>query len=135
MLIEFENGRPIIVDRSLYRELVKAAITRTAEDLQAKVTAAAAQKKTAKRPGAAPADPLTTAKRERDQALRELADQAHGANLDLGAALITGLATVDPADMDVARCFVYALLGADYDSSPYTRPASASSASPWAGSG
>jgi hypothetical protein len=106
VLIEFDHGRPIIVDRSLYRELVKAAITRTAEDLQAKVAAAAEQKKTAKRPGVAPADPLTTAKRERDQALLELSDQAHGANLDLGAALLTGLSTVDPADMDVARCFV-----------------------------
>jgi len=32
-----------------------------------------------------------------------------------------GLATVDPSDMDVARAFVYGLLGADYDSSPYTQ--------------
>jgi hypothetical protein len=28
-LIEFERGRPIIVDRPLYRELVKSAIKRT----------------------------------------------------------------------------------------------------------
>ena len=36
MLIEFERGRPIIVDRPLYRELVKGAIKRTHDDLEAK---------------------------------------------------------------------------------------------------
>lgn len=120
VLIEFEHGRPIIVDRSLYRELVKAAIKRTHDELQAKAAATAQEKKTA-RAGKAPADPLTVAKRERDAQLRELTDQAHGANLDLGVALIHNLAAVDPGDMDVARFFVYALLGADYDKSPYTQ--------------
>jgi len=120
VLIEFERGRPIIVDRSLYRELVKAAIKRTHDELQAKAAAAAQEKKTA-RSGKAPADPLTVAKRERDAQLRELTDQAHGGNLDLGVALIHCLAAVDPGDMDVARFFVYALLGADNDKSPYTQ--------------
>ena len=64
---------------------------------------------------------MTVAKRERDAQLRELTDQAHGANLDLGHALIHNLSTVDPTDIDVARCLVYALLGADHDSSPYTQ--------------
>ncbi len=120
VLIEFERGRPIIVDRSLYRELVKAAIKWTHDDLQAKAVAAVQEKKTA-RSGKAPADPLTAAKRERDAQLRELTDQAHGANLDLGVALIHNLAAVDPGDLDVARFFVYALLGADHDKSPYTQ--------------
>ncbi len=48
---------------------------------------------------------MTVAKRERDAQLRELTDQAHGANLDLGAALIHNLAAVDPGDIDVARFF------------------------------
>lgn len=120
VLIEFEHGRPIIVDRSLYRELVKAAIARTVEDLRAKAEAAAAQKKvqgTLK----APADPTKEAQRARDAQLREIADQAHSANLDLGASLINGLSVVDPTSMDVARFFSYALLGADYDKSPYTQ--------------
>jgi hypothetical protein len=104
-LIEFERGRPIIVDRSLYRELVKAAIKRTHDELQTKATAAAQEKKTA-RSGKAAVDPLTTAKRERDAQLRELTDQAHGSNLDLGVALKHGLATVDPSDTDVARFYV-----------------------------
>jgi hypothetical protein len=120
VLIEFEHGRPIIVDRALYRELVKGAIKRTHDDLQAKAEAAAKEKQTA-RSRKTPTDPVTVAKRERDTQLRELTDQAHGANLDLGHALVHNLATVDPGDITVARFFVYALLGADYDSSPYTQ--------------
>jgi ParB/RepB/Spo0J family partition protein len=120
VLIEFERGRPIIVDRTLYRELVKGAIKRTHDELEAKAATAAKEKKTA-RLGKRPADPLAVAKRERDEQLRELADQAHGANLDLGHALVHNLAAVDPGDIDIARFFVYALLGADHDSSPYTQ--------------
>ena len=120
VLIEFDSGRPIIVDRSLYRELVKAAIKRTHAELEAKAAAAAEQKKSQRTAGP-PADPVAVAKRERDAQLRELADQAHGANLDLGTALISHLAAVDPADLTVARFFVYALLGADHDRSPYTQ--------------
>jgi hypothetical protein len=104
VLIEFTQGRPIIVDRALYRELVKGAIKRTHDELETKATEAAKEKKTAR--GKAPADPVTVAKRERDAQLRELTDQAHGANLDLGHALIHNLTTVDPSDMDVARFFV-----------------------------
>jgi ParB/RepB/Spo0J family partition protein len=120
VLIEFERGRPIIVDRPLYRELVKTAIKRTHDDLAAKATKAAKDKK-ATRAGKAPADPITLAKRERDAQLRELTDQAHGANSDLGYALIHNLTTVDPTDITVARFFVYAVLGADHDRSPYTQ--------------
>ena len=120
VLIEFERGRPIIVDRPLYRELVKSAIKRTHDDMHAKAQAVTKDKQ-AKRSATTPADPITVAKRERDAQLRELADQAHGANTDLGHALVHKLATVDPTDIHVARFFVYALLGADYDRSPYTQ--------------
>ncbi len=105
VLIEFERGRPIIVDRSLYRELVKGAIKRTHDELEAKAAAAAKEKKTA-RSTKQPTDPVTVAKRERDSQLRELTDQAHGANSDLGVALIHNLAAVSPDDIDVARFFV-----------------------------
>ena len=121
VLIEFDGpGRPIIVDRPLYRELVKTAIKRTHDDLQAKAETAAQQKKTA-RADKAPADPVAAAKRERDAQLRELTDQAHGANLDLGHALLHNLTTVDPSDTNVAKFFVFAVLGPDHDSSPYTQ--------------
>jgi ParB/RepB/Spo0J family partition protein len=119
VLIEFEHGRPIIVDRPLYRELVKGAIKRTHAELEAKAAAAAKEKKAA-HASQRPADPLSAAKRERDAQLRELTDQAHGANLDLGVSLMHHLAAVEPDDMDVARFFVYALLGADHDKSPST---------------
>src|SRR5207244_13214058 len=82
---------------------------------------AAAKEKNTARASKRPADPVTVAKRERDAQLRELSDQAHGANLDLGVSLMHHLAAVSPDDMDVARFFVYALLGADHDSSPYTQ--------------
>lgn len=121
VLIEFDGpGRPIIVDRPLYRELVKTAIKRTHDDLDAK-TAAVAKEKKVTRAAKQPTDPVTVAKRERDAQLRELTDQAHGANLDLGHALIHNLTSVDPSDINVARFFVYALLGADHDNSPYTQ--------------
>ena len=53
--------------------------------------------------------------------MRAIAEQAHGANLDLGWGLMNGLAAVDAADMAVAKFFVYAVLGADFDQSPYTQ--------------
>jgi hypothetical protein len=81
VLIEFERGRPIIVDRALYRELVKAAIKRTHDELEAKVAVAARDKKTA-RAGKAPADPLAVAKRERDAQLRELSQAGFDGGLD-----------------------------------------------------
>jgi hypothetical protein len=34
---------------------------------------------------------------------------------------MNGLATVDPASMDVARLMVYGLLGPDWEESPYTQ--------------
>jgi multidrug resistance efflux pump len=92
VLIEFERGRPIIVDRALYRELVETAIKRTHDELGAKA-ATAAREKRATRSAKQPADPATAAKRERDAQLRELTDQAHGANLDLGHALTSPAST------------------------------------------
>jgi hypothetical protein len=49
---------------------------------------------------------VALAKRERDAQLRGLTDQAHGANTDLGHALIHNLTTVDPTDINVAKFFV-----------------------------
>jgi len=120
--IEFEHGAPLIVDRSLYRELVKQAIARTVSELEARVADQAAERqasRTANR--SAPADPLADAERDERRQLRVCGEEAHGVNLDLGAGLLNGLATVDPADMTVARFFVYGMLGSDYDDSPYTR--------------
>ncbi len=106
MLIELDRTTPIIVDRSLYRELCKQAISRTVEDLQPRAADLAKQRQAGKASGRA-VDPDAEARRERARKLRALADQAHGANLDLGSALMNGLAVVDAAnDMNVARVFV-----------------------------
>jgi ParB/RepB/Spo0J family partition protein len=120
VLVEFENARPIIVDRSLYRELSKQAIKRTVEDLRARVAGVAQERKEARASGR-PVDPEAQARRERGRQMRAIAAQTHGANLDLGWGLMNGLAVVDPADIAVAKFFVYAVLGADYDQSPYTQ--------------
>ena len=120
VLVEFENARPIIVDRSLYRELSKQAIKRTVEELRAQVAEVAEERKAAKASGQ-PIDPKAEARRERGRQMRAIAEQAHGANLDLGWGLMNGLAAVDPTDMAVAKFFVFAVLGADYYESPYTQ--------------
>ena len=122
VVLEFERGWPVIVDRSLYRELVKQAIARTVTELKGRVAERAAEKD-ARRHAAAelPADPSAEARRDEQRAIRDIAETAHGVNLDLGASLLTGLSTVDPANMAVARFFVYSLLGSDYDNSPYTQ--------------
>ncbi len=120
--IEFDHGAPLIVDRSLYRELVKQAIARTVTELEARVVDRAAAKKADRHANAQlSVDPAAEARRDEQRAVREIAERAHGVNLDLGASLLNGLATIDPSDMDVARFFCLALLGADYDQSPYSQ--------------
>lgn len=103
VLIELDGGAPIITDLALYRELTKQAITRTVEQLRER----AAAKAKGKRTGAAKRErtPREELDVEHRATLRELTRQAHGTNLDLGAALLSELATVAPDDMDVARFF------------------------------
>jgi ParB/RepB/Spo0J family partition protein len=117
VLIEFERSAPIIVDRALYRELVKGAVKRTVEQLREKAAQLNEQRKEdRRRAGGKTDDPVAEAGRERDRQLRELADQAHGVNLDLGQGLLNGLSTVDPASLEVAKFYVYSALGGDYSS-------------------
>ena len=68
------------------------------------------ERKAAKAAGKTAVDPEAQARRERGRALRALAEQAHGANLDLGWALRNELSSVE-IDMSVARLFVFGLLG------------------------
>jgi hypothetical protein len=80
-VIEFERSAPIIVDRSLYRELVKAAISRTVTELEAKVAAREEERKAARqsqKSSGAPADPAAALEREHRSRMRELSDHAHG---------------------------------------------------------
>jgi len=122
VIIEFERGWPLIVDRCLYRELAKQAIARTATELEARVADRAAEKKAGR--GAGADCPPTRAGRRAATSSAPCArsPSARTAPTSISApGLLTGLSTVDPADIDAARVFVYGLLGADYDSSPYTQ--------------
>ena len=106
VLIELDRCTPIIVDRPLYRELAKRAIKRAAQELQERAEHAKTQRnQTAKERTGQPADPVNEARREHGRCLRELAEHAHGANLDLGWSLMNNLAAVDPGDITVARFF------------------------------
>ena len=83
----------------MYRELAKGALKRTVEDLRVRAAELAEQKKRDRESGASRADnPALDAERQRDAQLRELADQAHGVNLDLGSDLLMSLSAVDPLD-------------------------------------
>jgi ParB/RepB/Spo0J family partition protein len=123
VLIELDHSNPIIVDRPLYRELAKGAVKRTVEELREQAERGRAERKQAslRQTGLQPEDPAEDARREHGRRVRQLAEQAHGANLDLGWALMNNLATVNPEDTTVAKFFVYGLLGSDYDGSPYTQ--------------
>jgi len=103
VLIEIERSAPIICDRGLYRELCKQAIARTVDELAAKVAAEGTGARDASaKPERTPREELDVEHRAN---LRELSRQAHGVNLDLGAALLNDLAIVAPDDIDVARFF------------------------------
>ena len=114
VLIELDRSAPIITDLALYRELTKQAIARTVEQQRER----AAAKAKGERTGAAKRErtPREDLDVEHRATLRELTRQAHGTNLDLGAALLTELATVAPDDMDVARFFAFGLLGPETSS-------------------
>jgi hypothetical protein len=124
VLIEIDHSTPIIVDRPLYRELAKGAIKRTVEELREQAERAKTERKQAasRRNGSQPEDPVEDARREHGRRVRELAEQAHGANLDLGWGT-----DEQPRDRrpgrhgSVAKFFVFGLLGSDYDGSPYTQ--------------
>jgi hypothetical protein len=105
-LLELDGSAPIITDLALYRELVRQAIVRTVEQLREKAAAKARAKRTGE--GQRERTPREELDVEHRATLRELTRQAHGTNLDLGARLLTELATVAPDDMDVARFLAYA---------------------------
>ncbi len=113
VLLEFDHGTPIITDRALYRELAKQAIKRTLEELRAAKQRAAAERTARRAQGKDERTPQQQLDAEHRATVRQLAARAHGTNLDLGTALLGKLATVDPADLDVARFFAYGLLGPD----------------------
>lgn len=123
VLIEFDHGTPVITDRALLRELAGQAIARTLQELRSREQSVDAERAARRAEGLPQRSPEQELESEHRRALRDLTVRAHGTNLDLGAALLAQLASVDPSDMDVARFFAYGLLGPDeapYGSSDHT---------------
>jgi ParB/RepB/Spo0J family partition protein len=111
VLIEIDHTPPIITDRTLYRELAKQAILRTVEQLREAKAQADAEAQRSSRNGKGKPSQQQQLNAKHRARMRTLKAQAHGTNLDLGAALLKNLAAVDPRELDVARFFVYGVLG------------------------
>ena len=105
VLLELDRTQ-VILDRDVYRELVKAAVARTVDDLRTCATERASEQRERKTASRRERTPREDADTEHRAQAREFTRRAHNVNLDLGAALLDGLATVDPDNMDVARFFV-----------------------------
>jgi ParB/RepB/Spo0J family partition protein len=114
VLLELDRTQ-VILDRGVYRELVKSAVARTVEDLRARAAERASEQRERKAAGARKRERTPREETDVDHRAhaREFTRRAHNVNLDLGAALLDGLAAVDPASMDVARFFAFGLLGPD----------------------
>src|ERR671918_267896 len=112
VLLELDRTQ-LILDRAVYRELVKAAVARTVEELRARAQERASEQRERKAAsgGNRERTPREEAHAEHRAQAREFTRRAHNVNLDLGAALLDGLATVDPDSMDVARFLAHGLLG------------------------
>lgn len=109
-----DADRPVrvILDRSLHRDLARQAIERRLEELRAEERQRAEDRIERKRLNMTPIDATVSKHRA---TVRDLTRQAHGTNLDLWKKLLEDLAVVTPDDMNVARFYVYGLLGS-YDS-------------------
>jgi hypothetical protein len=106
VLLELDRAQ-VILDRGVYRELVKAAVARTVEDLRARAQERAEEQRERKTAsgGKRERTPREDADAGHRAQAREFTRRAHTVNLDLGAALLDQLAAVDPDSMDVARFF------------------------------
>lgn len=112
VLFEPGRGARVILDRDLYRELCRQAIAHTLEETRERQREHVATRASSRRQ-AGEETPAQLLQREHNATMRDLARQAHGVNLDLGAALVRELSVVDPESLDIARFFAYGLLGPD----------------------
>ncbi len=118
VLLEYGDEAPLVSDFAVYQDLCRTAVAAGVEGLRQRVREREEEREAegASAPAgerAAQSDELSELERSHRRAMRELAATAHGANLDLGESLRSGLGIVDPADINVARFFVYGLLGPD----------------------
>jgi ParB/RepB/Spo0J family partition protein len=115
VLLETDRGA-YITDRAVLKQLMEDAAKAYLPVLrqlkaQEKATHAEAKKAEKRAKADAPTNPLDAIEAQHKAKQREFAVQGRAANLALGDALLQRAAVVDPADLDVAKLFVYGLLG------------------------
>jgi hypothetical protein len=115
VLLETDSGAYIterVVLKQLMEDAAKAylpALKQLKE--QEKANKAEAKKAERQAKADAPPNPLDAIEAEHRASQRDFAIQGRAANLALGDALLQKAAIVDPTDLDVAKLFVYGLLG------------------------
>lgn len=122
VLLELDDERRtarFVTDREALKALMEDAAPAFRDALRERAATAKAERAEQRKGERAAAraepggeSPLDALEREHRATLRDLAAQARPANLALGDALRHDAAVADPADLDVARVFVYGLLGA-----------------------
>ncbi len=118
VLLEYGEETPIVTDLAVYQDLCRTAIAAGVEALKQQAAERTQEEDSifgtpAKKDKPAADDERTTLEKKHRAEMRQLAATAHSANLDLGDSLRSGLTVVDPDDINVARFFVYGLLGQD----------------------
>jgi ParB/RepB/Spo0J family partition protein len=116
VLLEYGEENPVVTDLAVYQDLCRTAIAAGVEALKQQAAERTQEEEsvfgaTTKKDKPNPDDERTTLEKKHRAEMRQLAATAHSANLDLGNTLRNGLSTVDPDDINVARFFVYGLLG------------------------
>jgi ParB/RepB/Spo0J family partition protein len=114
VLLEYGEEKPLVTDLAVYQDLCRTALAAGVEALKQRAVERKEEEEsifgaTKQKPD--PEDERTTLEKKHRADMRQLAATAHSANLDLGDSLRNGLAVVDTDDINVARFFVYGLLG------------------------
>jgi ParB/RepB/Spo0J family partition protein len=118
VLLEYGEENPVVTDLAVYQDLRRTAIAAGVEALKQQAAERTEEEESIfGTPGTKhnpePQDERTTLEKKHRAETRQLAATAHNANLDLGDSLRNGLTVVDTDDINVARFFVYGLLGQD----------------------
>jgi ParB/RepB/Spo0J family partition protein len=117
VLLEYGEENPLVTDLALYQDLCRTALAAGVEALRQQAAERTQEGQsifgTPHKDKPKPDDERTTLEKKHRAEMRQHAATAHSVNLDLGDSLRNGLTVVDPADINVARFFVYGLLGQD----------------------
>jgi ParB/RepB/Spo0J family partition protein len=118
VLLEYGEENALVTDLAVYQDLCRTAIAAGVEALRQQAAERTQEEEsifgTPKKDKPEPDDERTTLEKKHRAEMRQHAATAHSVNLDLGDSLRNGLTVVDPADINVARFFVYGLLGSDH---------------------